>query len=396
MPSGPRAEETRRVFLSYATDDKFAAEELTSALQAHGTDVWTAEALNQVARTPAAVAETIRRSEAFLVLVTRSSLSSQWVTDEILAASDMTDSDEVKLIAILLDDVPVPTELDPFYVLEAKTRDWSLIARHLLDPASGHRGIPAADLNEEVTAILDDAGLTWDREPLLEGVRPDLLVRSPDGRRLVLELKTIADPGAIQAVNAYEQAIRTAQAIGADSAAAIFMAVEQPENDRILSVGNLAAFVDRWARSTARSEASRPTTQAATKQVFVAMPFSVDYGDTFWVAAVGAAKANHASCVRVDEDKYTGDVTAHIRKQIQASDAIIGDLSEHRPNVLYELGFAHALGIPAVHICATPLEELPFDVRNWRTLEYTKGATTQLVEPLAELLATALAEPRSE
>src|SRR5712692_7103428 len=48
----------------------------------------------------------------------------------------------------------------------------------------------------------------------------------------------------------------------------------------------------------------------------------------------------------------------------------ISGTSPGKPNVLYEAGFAHALGKPTVHICSTPLSALPFDVRNWNTIAY--------------------------
>jgi len=65
---------------------------------------------------------------------------------------------------------------------------------------------------------------------------------------------------------------------------------------------------------------------------------------------------------------------------------VIVDLSEAKPNVLYEAGYAHALRKPVVHICSTPLSELPFDVRNWNTIAYRRGQTALLREPLARRL----------
>ena len=61
-----------------------------------------------------------------------------------------------------------------------------------------------------------------------------------------------------------------------------------------------------------------------------------------------------------------------------------------RPNVLYEAGYSHALPRPTVHICSTPLSELPFDVRNWNTIKYKKGQTTVLRDPLIRQLQAAL------
>lgn len=68
---------------------------------------------------------------------------------------------------------------------------------------------------------------------------------------------------------------------------------------------------------------------------------------------------------------------------IRESLAVIVDLSESKPNVLYEAGYAHGLDKKTIHICSTPLEKLPFDVRNWQTLKYELGQTYELREKLA-------------
>jgi nucleoside 2-deoxyribosyltransferase len=88
-----------------------------------------------------------------------------------------------------------------------------------------------------------------------------------------------------------------------------------------------------------------------------------------------AAEGIEAACVRVDKEQFSGEIPAKLKQMLQESIAVIADLSEARPNVLYELGFAHALNKAVIHICSSPLEELPFDVRNWSTLSYALGRT---------------------
>lgn len=121
------------------------------------------------------------------------------------------------------------------------------------------------------------------------------------------------------------------------------------------------------------------------RTIFVAMPFSPEYEDVYHVIA-GAADTIGAVCDRVDLAEFSGDIVKEIKSRIRASVAVIADLSEAKPNVLYEIGFAQALRRPTVHICSTPLNELPFDVRNWNTLEYAKGQTHKLRENLVKRL----------
>jgi len=143
--------------------------------------------------------------------------------------------------------------------------------------------------------------------------------------------------------------------------------------------------IDSWRAGT-ETQAARPLTASKPKQIFAAMPFAPEYSDTYWVAMREAAKAVEAGCVRVDEVDYVGDVVEKIKNLIAESDAVIADLSESAPNVLFELGFAFALEKPCVLICATPLDELPFDIRNQKTISYAKGQTYQLKEDLIQPL----------
>lgn len=134
-----------------------------------------------------------------------------------------------------------------------------------------------------------------------------------------------------------------------------------------------------------RSRTSDRLSSEPMRTVFVVMPFSPEYEDVYHVIA-GAAAAIGAVCDRVDLAHFSGDVVKEIKSRIRMSIAVIADLSEAKPNVLYEIGFAQALGRPTVHICSTPLNKLPFDVRNWNTLEYSKGQTHKLRDNLVKRL----------
>jgi nucleoside 2-deoxyribosyltransferase len=99
-----------------------------------------------------------------------------------------------------------------------------------------------------------------------------------------------------------------------------------------------------------------------------------------------AAKALSAAAIREDKQEFVGDIVQQIEKDIRDSSAVVADLSESKADVLYEVGFAHALNRPTIHICSTPLDQLPFDVRNVNTLKYVKGQTHKLRETLENRL----------
>lgn len=116
------------------------------------------------------------------------------------------------------------------------------------------------------------------------------------------------------------------------------------------------------------------------------MPFAAEFDDVFLIAMTHAAASIGATCKRVDQEDFSGDIVLEIKSLIQQSTAVIVDLSGARPNVLYELGYAEGLRKPIVNICSSPLAELPFDVRNWNVLAYAAGQTHKLREPLARRL----------
>jgi len=81
----------------------------------------------------------------------------------------------------------------------------------------------------------------------------------------------------------------------------------------------------------------------------------------------------------IDEFEFThaGDdvntqqnILKDIIQMIYDSDVIIADLSGLNANVFYELGVAHALAKKVIHI-TRDLSQLPFDIKSYRTTEYS-------------------------
>ena len=126
------------------------------------------------------------------------------------------------------------------------------------------------------------------------------------------------------------------------------------------------------------------------KLIFAAMPFAPQYEDVFFVAMSYAAEQVGAVCDRVDRREFQGSVLDEIHRLIRQSIAVFVDLSESKPNVLYEAGYAHALNKPCIHICSTPIDKLPFDVGQWKTTRYDPGQTHKLAKELAQRLKSIL------
>jgi hypothetical protein len=129
---------------------------------------------------------------------------------------------------------------------------------------------------------------------------------------------------------------------------------------------------------------------AGGRSIFAAMPFDVAFDDVYFVAMRKAASAVGATCVRVDHLLHGGDAVEETQREIRTSVAVVADVSTAAPDVLYELGYAHAIGKPSVQICSTPFAELPFSIRNRDTLLYTPGRTHLLARDLAGYLTVLL------
>jgi len=73
---------------------------------------------------------------------------------------------------------------------------------------------------------------------------------------------------------------------------------------------------------------------------------------------------------RADEDANPGLITPRMISSIMAADLVVIDLTGHNPNVFYEMAIAHGYRRPCVHII-TEGQQVPFDVKDMRTLEYS-------------------------
>jgi hypothetical protein len=245
-------------------------------------------------------------------------------------------------------------------------------------------------------------------------VQPDFLIQTPDGRSIIVDAKN-SPPTESNIRRAIHQVQLYQEAIGADGAVVVLKDLEpgRPAEGVVGEQGLadlLSGMLQRmlqplnWGRPHSskapafgkvprRNETNPrlvPSPTASKRAIFAAMPFSDEYDDTYFVAMAHAADSLGAVCRRVDREDFEGDIVDEIQKLIRQCVAVIADLSESKPNVLYETGFAHALGLPTIHICSTPLDQLPFDIRNWNTIEYLRGQTYSLRDVLARRLASLL------
>jgi chaperonin GroEL len=110
---------------------------------------------------------------------------------------------------------------------------------------------------------------------------------------------------------------------------------------------------------------------------FVLMPFKSPFEDYYEDIIKPAAKAASLVTRKADEIYSTGPIIQDIWKQIWAAAVVIADVTGKNPNVNYELGICHTLGVPTV-IITQSVDDVPFDYRHRRCIPYsTAGSTWQ-------------------
>jgi nucleoside 2-deoxyribosyltransferase len=90
---------------------------------------------------------------------------------------------------------------------------------------------------------------------------------------------------------------------------------------------------------------------------------------------------------RGDEDNIRTEILSHIVQKIVSARLIIANISSRNPNVMYELGIAHALGKKVIVISSNE-DEIPFDFRSRRLLFYK--SRNDLISKLKEEIARKL------
>jgi hypothetical protein len=111
------------VFISYARDESRKAEQLGYALEAQGISVWWDRRIPAGESWANLIEQQLDKSRCVVVLVSRTSIASEWVLDEAAYAQDSG-----KLLPVLLEDVEMPLRMQP--IQAADLRGWKGEADH--------------------------------------------------------------------------------------------------------------------------------------------------------------------------------------------------------------------------------------------------------------------------
>ena len=112
-----------------------------------------------------------------------------------------------------------------------------------------------------------------------------------------------------------------------------------------------------------------------TPGCFVIMRFHENSDPVFDEAISPALKANGFQPWRTDRSVFSGDLIAAIHDGLRHCHFVIADTTDDRPNVMYELGFAHASNKTVILLRQSnpngSNSKPPFDFQNHSILNYT-------------------------
>ena len=89
-------------------------------------------------------------------------------------------------------------------------------------------------------------------------------------------------------------------------------------------------------------------------------------------------------CIRADEMPTPGRIDQQVIDLLLNADLVIADLSDHNPNVFYELAVRHASQKPVILLIEDG-EQIPFDIKTHRTIFYDINSGPKFVQAQQEL-----------
>ncbi len=102
---------------------------------------------------------------------------------------------------------------------------------------------------------------------------------------------------------------------------------------------------------------------------FVIMPFDVEFTSIYEKLIKDSLESAGYQVARADSFLDQRNILADIVRGIRSAKLIVADLTTNNPNVFYELGLCHGLGLPTILI-AQSIDDVPFDLRSYKILIY--------------------------
>lgn len=153
-------------------------------------------------------------------------------------------------------------------------------------------------------------------------------------------------------------------------------------SELISALGIDEATAQRWENLASADPAERQTTAddmvgrlllSLPRRCFVIMPYHAEMTPLYRRVVQPAIEAAGDEAVRIDHAAIPGNVTDQIQDGLRSCDYAIAVLDEINPNVMYELGLAHAHGKTVIlinQLGGLADDDVPFDIRHHQRLQY--------------------------
>lgn len=110
----------------------------------------------------------------------------------------------------------------------------------------------------------------------------------------------------------------------------------------------------------------------APPKVFVLMPFEESIRKTYEFAIRSALESIGCKVERADESRSTGPIADMVFKRIRSAHFLVADVTGQNANVIYELGYAHAVEKNVILI-RQDLEKIPFFINGHNVISYSEN-----------------------
>lgn len=128
-------------------------------------------------------------------------------------------------------------------------------------------------------------------------------------------------------------------------------------------------FKEAKSKASGQSIFGPPREDYTWPEVFVLMPFSPEMKAVYENHIKKVVTGTGLQIERADDFYKGGIIMGHIWSAIWSARIIVADCTKRNPNVLYEIGLAHAIGKNTILITQS-LKDIPFDLQHLRVIEY--------------------------
>jgi hypothetical protein len=126
-----------------------------------------------------------------------------------------------------------------------------------------------------------------------------------------------------------------------------------------------------------------------TTLCFCLLPFQEPFFQIYEEGMVPAVEAAGLRATHAGQIFGNGEIMEDIWESICAARIVIADVTDRNPNVFYELGICHTLGKEVIVLTQRP-EDVPFDFRHRRYIQYTRDKMTTLRSRLQQTIQRVL------